>query len=69
MFKEKSKELFRALNVILDAITGLNLRDLGAEAKADRGSLHPRLHVTVGREYGCSSARRVRKPRLAFQRT
>jgi hypothetical protein len=37
MPKEKGKELFRALNVILDAITGLNLRDLEAEAKADRG--------------------------------
>jgi len=37
MSKEKGEELFRALNVILDAITGLNLRDLEAEAVADRG--------------------------------
>jgi hypothetical protein len=37
MSKEKDEELFRALNVILDAITGLNLRDLEAEAVADRG--------------------------------
>ena len=35
MSKEKGEELFRALNVILDAITGLNLRDLEAEAVAD----------------------------------
>jgi hypothetical protein len=34
--KEKGQELFRALNVILDAITSLNLRDLEAEARADR---------------------------------
>jgi hypothetical protein len=37
MSKEKGKELFRALNVILDAVSSLNLRDLEAEAKADRG--------------------------------
>ncbi len=37
MSKEKSEELFRALNTILDAITSLNLRDLEAEAAADRG--------------------------------
>jgi hypothetical protein len=30
--KEKGEELFHALNVILDAITGLNLRDLEADA-------------------------------------
>jgi hypothetical protein len=35
--KEKGEELFRALNVTLDAITGLNLRDLEAESVADRG--------------------------------
>jgi hypothetical protein len=38
MSKEKGEKLFRALNVILDAITGLNLRDLEAEAVADRGN-------------------------------
>jgi hypothetical protein len=37
MSKEKGEELFRALNVILDAVSSLNLRDLEAEAKADRG--------------------------------
>jgi hypothetical protein len=35
--KEKGEELFCALNVILDAVSSLNLRDLEAEAKADRG--------------------------------
>jgi hypothetical protein len=35
MSKEKGEELFRALNVILDAVSSLNLRDLEAEAKAD----------------------------------
>jgi hypothetical protein len=35
--KEKGKELFCALNVILDVVSSLNLRDLEAEAKADRG--------------------------------
>jgi hypothetical protein len=35
MLKEKGEELFRALNVILDAVSSLNLRDLEAEAKAD----------------------------------
>jgi hypothetical protein len=33
--KEKGEELFRALNVILDAVSSLNLRDLEAEAKAN----------------------------------
>jgi hypothetical protein len=37
MSKEKGEELFRALNVILDVVSSLNLRDLEAEAKADRG--------------------------------
>jgi hypothetical protein len=37
MSKEKGKELFRALNVIIDAITSLNLRDLEAGPVADRG--------------------------------
>jgi hypothetical protein len=37
MSKEKGEELFRALNVILDAVSSLNLRDSEAEAKADRG--------------------------------
>jgi hypothetical protein len=37
MSKEKGEELFRALNVILDAVSSRNLRDLEAEAKADRG--------------------------------
>jgi hypothetical protein len=37
MSKEKGEELFCALNVILDAITILNLRDLEAEAVAERG--------------------------------
>jgi hypothetical protein len=37
MSKEKGEELFRALNVILDDGSSLNLRDLEAEAKADRG--------------------------------
>jgi hypothetical protein len=37
MSKEKGEELFRALNVILDAVSSLNLRDLEAEARADRG--------------------------------
>jgi hypothetical protein len=37
MSKERGEELFRALNVILDAVSSLNLRDLEAEAKADRG--------------------------------
>jgi hypothetical protein len=36
MSKEKGEELFHALNVILDAVSSLNLRDLEAEAKADR---------------------------------
>jgi hypothetical protein len=41
MSKERKEELFRALNTILDAVTALNLRDLGAETAvavaADRG--------------------------------
>jgi hypothetical protein len=37
MSKEKGEELFRALNVILDAVSSLNLGDLEAEARADRG--------------------------------
>ena len=37
MSKEKGEELFRALNIILDAVSSLNLRDLEAEARADRG--------------------------------
>jgi hypothetical protein len=37
MSKEKGEELSRALNVILDAVSRPNLRDLEAEAKADRG--------------------------------
>jgi hypothetical protein len=37
MSKEKGEELFRALNVILDAVSSLNLRDLEAEARADQG--------------------------------
>jgi hypothetical protein len=37
MSKEKGEELFRALNVILDAVSSLNMRDLEAEAKSDRG--------------------------------
>jgi hypothetical protein len=35
--KENGEELLRALNIILDAVSSLNLRDLEAEAKADRG--------------------------------
>jgi hypothetical protein len=35
--KKKGEELFCALNIILDAVSSLNLRDLEAEAKADRG--------------------------------
>jgi hypothetical protein len=35
MSKEKGKELFRALHSLLDAITGLNLKDLEAEAQAE----------------------------------
>jgi hypothetical protein len=34
--KEKGEELFRALNIILDAVSSLNLRELEAEAKVDR---------------------------------
>jgi hypothetical protein len=34
MSKERSEELFRALNTILDDVTALNLRDLEAEAAA-----------------------------------
>jgi hypothetical protein len=34
MSKERGAELFRALHVIIDAVTNLNLRDLKAEAKA-----------------------------------
>ena len=37
MSKEKGEELFRALNIILDAVSSLNLRDLEAESRADRG--------------------------------
>jgi hypothetical protein len=37
MSKERGEELFRALNVILDAVFSLNLRDLEAKAKANRG--------------------------------
>jgi hypothetical protein len=37
MSKERGEELFRALNVILDAVSSLNLRDLEAEARADQG--------------------------------
>jgi hypothetical protein len=37
MSKEKGETLLCALNVILNAITGLNLRNLKAEAVADRG--------------------------------
>jgi hypothetical protein len=33
--KEKGEELFCALNVILDAMSSLNLRDLKTEAKGD----------------------------------
>jgi hypothetical protein len=35
MSKEKGEELFWALHSLLDAITGLNLRDLKAEAQED----------------------------------
>jgi hypothetical protein len=35
MSKEKGEELFRALHSLLDAITGLNLRDLEAEAQGE----------------------------------
>jgi hypothetical protein len=34
MSEERGAELFRALHVIIDAVTNLNLRDLEAEAKA-----------------------------------
>jgi hypothetical protein len=34
MSKEKGEELFRALHSLLNAITGLNLKDLEAEAQA-----------------------------------
>jgi hypothetical protein len=34
MSKEHGKELFRALNTIIDAVTALNLRDFEAEAAA-----------------------------------
>src|SRR6476660_4636579 len=37
MSREKGQELFRALNTLLDAVTALNLKDLEAEAAADRG--------------------------------
>jgi hypothetical protein len=37
MSKEKGEELFRAHYTIFDAVTDLNLRDLEAEAAADRG--------------------------------
>jgi hypothetical protein len=37
MSKEQGEELFSALNVLIDAITSLHLRDLKAEAKGDRG--------------------------------
>ena len=37
MSREKGQELFRALNTFLDAVTALNLKDLEAEAAADRG--------------------------------
>jgi hypothetical protein len=35
MSKEKGEELFRALHSLLNAITGLNLRDLEAEAQGE----------------------------------
>jgi hypothetical protein len=38
MSKEKGEELFRALHSLLDTITGLNLRDLKAEAQGDSSS-------------------------------
>jgi hypothetical protein len=38
MSKEKGEELFRALHSLLDAITGLNLRDLKAEAQGESSS-------------------------------
>jgi hypothetical protein len=50
MSKEKGKELFRALNVILDTMSSLNLRDLEAEAKANRGSLQARLQPNLQKE-------------------
>jgi hypothetical protein len=34
MSEERGAELFRALHVIIEAVTNLNLRDLEAEAKA-----------------------------------
>jgi hypothetical protein len=37
MFKERGNELFRALNVIFDAVSSLNVRNLKVEAKANRG--------------------------------
>jgi DNA-binding HxlR family transcriptional regulator len=37
MSKEKGEELFRALDVILEAITSRNLRDLEAEVVVHRG--------------------------------
>jgi len=37
MSREKGQELFCALNTLLDAVTALNLKDLEAEAAADRG--------------------------------
>jgi hypothetical protein len=50
--KEKSEELFRALNTILDAITSLNLRELEAEAAADRGetSVHGAAASSKGKD-------------------
>jgi hypothetical protein len=50
MSKEKGEELFHALNVILDAVSSLNLRDLELRRKLIEGSLQARLQPKFQKE-------------------
>ena len=50
MSREKGQELFRALNTLLDAVTALNLKDLQAEAAADRGKRRLKVQPPHQRE-------------------
>jgi hypothetical protein len=50
MSKEKGEELFRALNVILDAVSSLNLRIWRLRRKLIEGSLQARLQPNLQKE-------------------
>jgi hypothetical protein len=52
MSKEKGEELFRALHNLLDAIIGLNLRDLEAEAQEESSSQRAATWIFKRRSQG-----------------